>query len=120
MEEQSQLAQLLESLLTQLPSLITLLVGIVAVFLRWKRHPTVSLVLAAALVWMLVHLLAFSVVYTYLPNVVRSSAIFLRPSLDFIYTAVGFVFNLLLAVGFALLLTAIFIKRTPPAAAPLT
>ena len=120
MEQQSQLVELLESLLTQVPSLVTLLVGIVVAFLRWRRHPGVSLVLAAGLIWMLIHLFVFSVVYTFLPNIVSSSVIFLRPSLDFIYTAVGFSFNLLLAVGLALLLIAIFVRRTPPVQVPLT
>lgn len=117
MEEHSQLTQFLETLLTQLPSLITLLVGTVAALMRWRRHPSVSLVLAAGLVWMLVNILAFSVVYTFvLPSFFRSSALFLRSSIQFIYTAVGFVYNFAIVIGFALLLTAVFMKRTPPAA----
>ena len=119
MEEQSQLMQFLETLLHQLPSLVTIIVCIVSALIRWRRHPRISLVLVGALTWMLINILAFTVIYVFLlPDWSLRAGQLLRFNFQALYLTVGFLYNTALTVGLGLLLIAIFMQRRIPVSFP--
>jgi len=103
------ITQLLRSLLTQLPSLLVLLVCLVIAIARWKRHPKVSLVAGLAFAFLILHTIGVSVVYFWLPRLLQSSAT--AESSETLYSWVGHLTNLTFAIGLAILLVAIFIDR---------
>lgn len=114
MEQYNQLSELLTTLLGQLPSLLTLLVCMVIALTGWKRHPTVSLVLTSSLAFMFLTHVVFAVVYVIvLPQMLFDAGIYSRYSMQAIYTVLSFTYNLAVAIGFALLLVTIFMKRRP-------
>ncbi len=110
------LTQILKNLLEQLPSMLTAMVCIVIAFVRWKRHPKVSLVVAISLILMLVHVPLFAIVYGYLPAWLAQTV---KP-VDFIgfnrklYLVLGLISNGMVAIALAVLLAGIFMKRNAP------
>lgn len=100
---------LLRNVLTQLPSLLTLLLCLIVAIIRWKRHPKVSFVASLAFVFMILHGLIFSAAYIFIPRW------FLGPgpaeSNRAFFTTLALVTNLLFAVALATLLLAVFIDR---------
>lgn len=110
METSDQLWQLLRSLLQQLPSLLTLLGCVIFAISRWKRDPQVSLFAGIGLVFLILHAIVFAVVYVWVPGwliVDRSSTSSFRS----VMLILGLIFNTTLAIGFTLLLVAIFMRR---------
>jgi hypothetical protein len=113
--ESSQLFNLFQSYLEQLPTLLALIAGIVFAMTRWKRHPRVAMVAVIALVFLLLHLIIFTVIYTVVPSwVIRSSGNYenIRIVIDRVYLILGLLSNGAAAIGFGLLLAAIFMRRT--------
>lgn len=113
MESSNQLYQIFTSIATQLPSLLTMLGGIVVAIIRWKRHPRVSLTIVIALGLILLHVLVFAVVYAVLPMLTGSADL---KTLQNIHTLVSVAYNFTLAIFTTILLSAIFMHRTvaPP------
>src|SRR5437764_1353751 len=98
-------------LLVEVPSALTALVCIPIAAIRWKRHPTISLLVILSLAWLTLQSLMFDAVYFFAPdwfiNHGRDS------SLETFYTATDVLYNFLAALALALLLTAIFARREP-------
>jgi len=113
MESSNQLYQIFTSIATQLPSLLTMLGGIVVAIIRWKRHPRVSLTIVIALGLILLHVLVFAVVYAVLPRLTGSADL---KTLQNIHMLVSVAYNFTLAIFTTILLSAIFMHRTvaPP------
>lgn len=99
----------LRNVLTQLPSLLTLLICLVIALVRWKRHPKVSLIASLAFVSLMLHGLISSATYIWLPRWLprwdQSERAF--------FSALTLITNSLFAVLLATLLVAIFIDRRP-------
>lgn len=113
--ESFRLFELLRALLEQLPSLLILLACIVLAFMRWKRHPKVSLTLIIGLALLLLHGIAFAVVYNVVPGwFIRSaSSENIQTVIQRVYLVLGLISNSLAAVCFAVLLVAVFMQRNP-------
>ena len=113
MEESSKIAQYFWALVEQLPSLLAMIGCLIFAFTRWKRYPKVSLMIVAGLGYLLLHVLAFLVIFDVVPR------LFLKPQNTENFESVsrtvslvlGFLYNTGLAIAFALLLAAVFIKR---------
>ena len=72
--ESTQLFNLLQSYLEQLPSFLALIAGIVFAITRWKQHPRVAMVVVIALVYLFLHFVVFTIVYNVVPRWVISSS----------------------------------------------
>lgn len=97
----------LRNVLTQLPSLLTLLICLVIALARWKRHPKVSLVASLAFVSLMLHGLIFSATYIWLPRWFP----LLAQSERAFFSVLTLINNSLFAVLLAVLLLAVFIDR---------
>ena len=116
MDSSDQLWQFLRSLLQQLPSTITLLGCVIFCIVRAKRHPRVSVVAALSLIYLLLHGLFFAGVYTWVPSWFRGDR---SPSeMQTFMMVLRLIYNTTLALGFGLLLAAIFMRRGPAPAHP--
>jgi hypothetical protein len=105
------LLMVLRNLLTQLPSLLTLLVCLLIAVIRWKRHPKVSLVAALGLILLILHGLFFSAAYIWIPRVFASGSFQDNPRF---FGLLSLITNFLFAVALATFLTAVFIDRKRP------
>ena len=103
------ITQLLRSVLTKLPSLLVMLACLVIAIVRWKRHPRVSLLAGLAFAFLIFHGLGVSVIYIWLPRLLRSSAS--SESSETFYSWLALFTNFTFAIGLATLLMAIFIDR---------
>lgn len=103
------ITQLLRSLLTQLPSLLVLLVCLVIAIVRWKRHPRVSLVAGLAFAFLVLHGIGVSVIYIWLPRLLRSSTS--SESSEAFFSWLALFTNFTFAIGLAMLLVAVFLDR---------
>lgn len=111
MEESQKLFELLNNIIQQLPSLLTLLGCIVFVFIRWKRYPKVSLVLSGSLLFLFLHILVFATAFVWIPALLVERGVFQRYSFETIYTAMSLIYSMGLAIGFALMLVSVFMQR---------
>ena len=112
--DSTQLFNLLQSYLEQLPSFLALIAGIVFAITRWKRHPRVAMVVVIALGFLLLHMIVFTIVYNVVPRwVIRSSGSYedFRTVIDRVYLILGLLSNGTAALGFGVLLAAIFMRR---------
>lgn len=100
----------LKDLLTQLPILIVIIVGIILAIVRWRRHSTVSLITIICLAFLLTHMFIFSAVFTFLPFILYRTGVE-TASYRFIFQTVSFISILIDAIIFALLLAAALMKR---------
>ena len=115
METSNKLFDLLKSLAEQLPSLLTLLACMIFAIARWKRHPKVSLAVLISLGLLFFHVLVFSIVYNWVPIwFIRSAGSADMQSVSRnVFLVLGLIASSTRAVGFGLLLTAIFMLRKP-------
>src|SRR4029434_2038463 len=90
----------------QLPSLLTLLICLVIVLVRRRRHPKVTLIAALGLVLLILHSLIFAVADVWL---LRSFVEAEPADVDHFYAIYGLVASVCLAIAFGVLLVAIFI-----------
>ena len=112
--ESTQLFNLFQSYLEQLPSFLALIAGIVFATTRWKRYPKVAMVVVIALAFLFLAQVIFTIVYVVVPSwAIRSSEGYenIRIVIDRIYLVLGLLSNGAAAIGFGLLLTAIFMRR---------
>ena len=112
--ESNQLFNLFQSYLEQLPSFLALLAGIVFAITRWKRHPKVAMVVVMALVFLLLAQVIFTIAYVVVPSwAIRSSGGYenIRVVIERIYLVLGLLSNGAAAIGFGVLLAAIFMRR---------
>lgn len=112
--ESTQLFNLFQSYLEQLPSFLALLAGIVFAITRWKQHPKVAMVVVIALAFLLLAQIVFTIMYVVVPSwVIRSSEGYenIRIALDRTYLVLGLLSNGAAAIGFGVLLAAIFMRR---------
>jgi hypothetical protein len=107
--EGAKITQILWELAQQLPSLITILVCIVVVIARWKRHPKISLLALVGLTLLFLHGPVFVLIYTWVPNLFISNA-GASETRNF-FLVLGLIFNVTRAIAFAPLLAAIFMQR---------
>jgi len=118
--ETTQLFNIFQSYLEQLPTILALLAGIVFAMTRWKQYPRVAMVVVIALVFLFLHLIIFTIVYNVVPGwVVRSSGSYqdFRTVIDRVYLIMGLISNGAAVIGFAMLLAAVFMRRrTEPVA----
>ena len=111
MDASDQLWQFFRSLLQQLPSILTLLGCLIFCLVRAKRHPRVSVVAALSLFYLLLHGLVFAGVYTWVPTWFMA---YRPPAQTHTFMMVlRLIYNTTLAIGFGLLLAAIFMRRSP-------
>ena len=111
----TQLFNIFQSYLEQLPTVLALLAGIVFAITRWKQYPKVAMVVVIALVFLFLHLIIFTIVYNVVPRwVIRSSGSYedIRTVIDRVYLVMGVISNGVAAIGFGMLLAAIFMRRT--------
>src|SRR5688572_12587137 len=109
MEDLSQdLFQVVRNVLTQLPSLLTLLVCLVIALVRWRRHPKVSLIASLAFILLILHALVFSAAYIWIPRLLFGPEG--EASRSF-FKAMSLVSNGLLGFSLATLLVAVFVGR---------
>src|SRR4051812_39993156 len=74
MQTGATITQILTDLALSLPSLLTIIVCLVVISLRWKRHPKVSMLAVLGLGLLFVHTILFTVIYATVPTaVIRSS-----------------------------------------------
>jgi hypothetical protein len=112
--DSTQLFNLFQAYLEQLPSFLALLAGIVFAITRWKHYPKVAMVVVIALGFLLLHLIVFTIVYNVVPRwVIRSSGSYqdFRTVMDRVYLILGLLSNAAAALGFGGLLAAIFMRR---------
>lgn len=112
--DSTQLFNLFQSYLEQLPSFLALIAGIVFAIMRWKRHPRVAMVVVIALVFLFLHFIVFTFVYNVVPRwFIRSSGSYedFRTVIDRVYLILGLMSNGAAAIGFGVLLAAIFMRR---------
>jgi hypothetical protein len=113
--ESTQLFNLFQSYLEQLPTFLALIAGIVFAITRWKRYPKVAMVVVIALAFLFLTQVIFTILYVVVPSwAIRSSQDYenIRIVIDRIYLVLGLLSNGAGAIGFGLLLAAIFMRRT--------
>jgi uncharacterized membrane protein YagU involved in acid resistance len=117
METSNQVSQILREIAMQLPSMLTMLGGIVVAIIRWKRHPRVSLTIVISLALMLLHLMIFAVVFATIHSMMSYENF---RTLQTYQTIASVMYNLTLAILTAILITAIFMQRKKPPEGPAT
>jgi len=112
----AKLSQYFWALVEQLPSLLTLVGCIIFALTRWKRLPKVSLIVAAGLGLLIIHALAFLIIYDVVPPLFINSADSFQntePMRRTISLVLGILYNTGHVVAFLLLLVAVFMQRRP-------
>lgn len=97
-------------LLTQLPTFLTTLVCVVVALVGWKRHPRTSLIVILSLVLLLCEGLAIGAVEYFVPIWLENNG--KTESFGSFYMITGVIYNFAEALTLALLLWAIFGRRT--------
>jgi hypothetical protein len=118
MESPSKVIQYFWSFVEQLPSLLTMVGCIIFALTRWKRYPKVSLIVVAGLGLLILHALAFLIIYDVVPPLFFKTTDSLQdtePIRRTVYLILGLISNSIAAVAFALLLAGIFMQRKPAA-----
>src|SRR5688572_15610574 len=113
--DSTQLFNLFQNYLEQLPTFLALIAGIVFAVTRWKQHPKVAMVVVIALAFLLLVQVVFTTLYVVVPSwVIRSSEGYenIRTVIDRVYLVLGLLSNGAAVIGFGLLLAAIFMRRT--------
>lgn len=103
------LYSLLHDVLTQLPSLFAMVICILVAIVRWKRHPTVSLIVILTLTFLILQTLVFAVVFVWASRWVVSLGN--TDDTQSIYAVIGIIYNVLFALALGVLLLSIFIQR---------
>jgi ABC-type Fe3+ transport system permease subunit len=105
----SDLYELARNIGPELISLLTLLICLVIVLARWKRHPRVSFIAALGLFLIILHSLVFSVAYVWLPRQFEGGS----TDMNSFYGIMALTSSVTFAIAFAVLLIAVFIDRKP-------
>ena len=99
----------LRNVLTQLPSLLTLLVCLLIAIIRWKRHPKVSMLAAVGLILIIFDELFFAGAYLFIPRLLFASGS--EEGHQLFFYLLGLSSNVLFAAALGTLLIAVFIRR---------
>jgi hypothetical protein len=110
MESGAKIPLWLSELAQQLPSLITILVCMVLVIARWKRHPTVSLLAVIGFFLLWLHAPVFTLIYAQGPTLFLGNN-YTADDIRNLFLVLGLIFNITRVIAFAPLLAAIFIGR---------
>jgi hypothetical protein len=110
MESGAKIPLWLSELAQQLPSMITILVCMVLVIARWKRHPKVSLLAVIGLFLLLLHGPFFTLIYAQGPSLFLGNN-YTSEEMRNLFLVLGLIFNSTRVIAFAPLLVAIFIGR---------
>ena len=116
MDSSNRFFEALWGIAVQLPSLLTMLICIVLVVIRWKRHPKVSLTLVIGLILLFLHTFVFAFIYAYVPDLFAGPVNY--AALRTIISVVSFIYNSSLAIVIGILLTAVFMQRSPSSGQP--
>lgn len=98
--------------------MLVVLAGIVFALVRWKRHPKVSALAVAGLVFFKFQSLAFSSMYYFLPRLATRG--WTWASIDNLSIVLELCHDVFFAAAIALLAAAVFSGRSAPAAASQT
>jgi hypothetical protein len=109
MSTSTKLFEVLNSLLLQLPSLLTMLGCIVFAIISWKRHPRVSLTVIISLALLLLVTFGFQFVYSFVPDLLVKPGDF--KASQTIVMVLSFFYNSFWGIALAVLLAAIFMQR---------
>ena len=101
---------ILSTLAIQSPVLIVLLIGIILCFTHWKRYPKPALLAFLGLLLLMV-LTFLNVLTVYLPFFLQSNFNMKYSAMAPIQTGVGIISSILHAIGYVLLIVAIFSSR---------
>jgi hypothetical protein len=101
---------ILSTLAIQSPVLIVLLIGIILCFTHWKRYPKPALLAFLGLLLLMV-LTFLNVLTIYLPFFLQSNFNMKYSTMAPIQTGVGIISSILHAIGYVLLIVAIFSSR---------
>ena len=108
--------ELLKDLGIQVPSFLTILGCMIFAVVRWKWHPRVSLVALLGLLLLIIQMFVFAFVYTWVPDWLINAADLANRETTTrnVYLVLGIISNIFLALGFAVLLGAVFMRRDLP------
>ena len=111
----SKIAYLLKDLAIQIPSFLTILGCMIFAVVRWRHHGKVSLIVFVGLLLLIVHVILFAFIYTWVPDAIINSAdVASRESVtQNVFIGLAVVYNLFEAVAVALLVVGIFMRRSP-------
>jgi hypothetical protein len=112
------LTQYFWNLMEQAPSLLTMLACLVFALSRWKRYPKIALVVALSLGLLILHVIVFMFVYDLVPPLFLRSTVYQdyeqnARTRQIFFFVLGLISNIFFAIGFGLLLIAIFMQRKP-------
>jgi hypothetical protein len=111
----SQLFELLRNYLEQIPSLLAVIGALVFAITRLKLYPRVALVVVIALAFILLLQVINTIVYSVVPTWFLRSRVGdadYRTIVNRLFLALALITNGTLAIGFAVLVAAIFMRRT--------
>lgn len=115
MEPTTQLFQIFQAYAEQLPTFVAIVAGVILAVSRWKQHPRVAMVVVVALAFLFIHQIIFTIVYVVVPRwFINSAAGYeeMRKVIDRVLLVIGLISNGTAAIGFGILLAAIFMRRT--------
>lgn len=92
--------------------LLLALIAIVFAIVRWRRHPTVSLITVVAFIFYLIKVFAFVALYYWLPTL-RESMHLSYAAVDNLSLALGALNDVGFAIVIVMLVIAAFSKRQP-------
>ena len=108
------LSQALTEISEQLSMILAMLICIVVAVVRWKRHPRVSMLVIAGCLLLLFQTFIIAAVYAWVPDMIIKAAnpANLESFRTNLYLVIALISNSFVALAFALLVTAIFMRRT--------
>ena len=107
------LLALIKDLAVQLPSFLTILGCMIFAVVRWKHHPRVSLVVLIGLLLLVLQFVVFAIVYTWVPDwLIGAPGVGSENTSRNVYLVLGLISNSFLAMGLAVLLVGVFMRRS--------
>jgi hypothetical protein len=100
--------------LTWLPLYLLWLLGIILALVRWRRHPTVSILAGLAFVILILNAMASTITIAWLPGYLQTGQNYSAEQVATILAGVLVCFNSISALAWALILVAIFAERNRP------
>lgn len=106
------LSQMLMSVGTQIPVLLTCIAGFFLAMAFWQRDSRAALLVVLACLLGLFEVLAFGVIYAILPGLIRNATQGSPFAFQWIFMGLGLLRGTLTAVTWILMLTAVFRRRS--------
>src|SRR2546423_8315839 len=116
MNDSEKIAYLLKDLAIQVPSFLTILGCMVFAVIRWKHTGRVSLVVLIGLLLLLIHLVLFAFIYTWVPDwIIRTADPSRRVAVtQNVYISLAVIYNSFEAVADTVLWIGIIMRESPP------